>query len=263
MYNALVDQHEAIDRLFAMLVEAKPGFFPSKSGQPWEALVRGNAAIHTYETSQESTQVGTSPLMERLRAIAPPEMWSGAVTHGNGLRIERHPIQDQARHFARWIFMNPAGGPSISMPKTSDELTVLLWVFGTVLNAHLEKQINAQERRIGDMMMAGFPMPTIPNEVFQTFAKMRKDAEALTGADPNMPGSLSGASVRPLCANHKPVVKQLDEGFVELGCPNCSYRATMSKETYQELLEMIRIEEGVTNAALDIMRGPPKEPGNG
>lgn len=43
-------QREAIDTLFAMLItltkDHEPHcFFPSKSGQPWEALVQGNAAV--------------------------------------------------------------------------------------------------------------------------------------------------------------------------------------------------------------------------
>lgn len=46
-------QHEAIDRLFAMLIVAtrsghvrtEKGFMPTESGQPWDALVAGNAAI--------------------------------------------------------------------------------------------------------------------------------------------------------------------------------------------------------------------------
>ena len=38
-------QHDALDMLFAMLIDAKPGFFPSKSGVPWEAMVKGNSAI--------------------------------------------------------------------------------------------------------------------------------------------------------------------------------------------------------------------------
>jgi len=47
-------QHEAIDRLFALLIiatrsdrpsESGMAFMPSKSGQPWDALVAGNAAI--------------------------------------------------------------------------------------------------------------------------------------------------------------------------------------------------------------------------
>lgn len=42
-------QHEAIDTLFAMLIECKTGFFPSQSGRPWEALLQGNAAIAKAE----------------------------------------------------------------------------------------------------------------------------------------------------------------------------------------------------------------------
>lgn len=42
-------QHEAIDRLFALLIEKVPGFMPSKSGQPWTACVQGNAAIAAAE----------------------------------------------------------------------------------------------------------------------------------------------------------------------------------------------------------------------
>ena len=38
-------QHEAIDRLFARLILLDKHFLPSESGQPWEALVRGNQAI--------------------------------------------------------------------------------------------------------------------------------------------------------------------------------------------------------------------------
>lgn len=41
-------QHEAIDRLFAMLIEVtgdRQPFYPSESGQPWEAVLIGNAAI--------------------------------------------------------------------------------------------------------------------------------------------------------------------------------------------------------------------------
>lgn len=43
--EACLAQHEAIDILFAMLIEAKPGFLPSQSGKPWEALLKANAAI--------------------------------------------------------------------------------------------------------------------------------------------------------------------------------------------------------------------------
>ena len=45
LLSACRAQHDAIDRLFARLVLAEPGFFPSQSGQPWAALVEGNKAI--------------------------------------------------------------------------------------------------------------------------------------------------------------------------------------------------------------------------
>lgn len=192
MYKALVAQHDAIDRLFAMLAEAKLDFFPSRSGQPWDALVEGNAAIQAYKTREDVG--GPSPLIERLRSVAPGEMFNVPWQGGGTLRIETHPIREWAQSFTRWIFSNPAG---LALPKNHEELTLLLWVFGVLMSGDLEKRINWLGREI------------------------------------------------------------------ELTCPNCSYRATMSRQTHQELLEMIRIEEGVLNAALDIMKGPPKEPGNG
>lgn len=50
-------QHEAIDTLFAMLLaithrlsdEPVEKFYPSKSGQPWAAVLQGNAAIAKAE----------------------------------------------------------------------------------------------------------------------------------------------------------------------------------------------------------------------
>ena len=38
-------QHQAIDRLFAELINRDASFFPSKSGHPWEAAQKGNALI--------------------------------------------------------------------------------------------------------------------------------------------------------------------------------------------------------------------------
>jgi hypothetical protein len=45
-------QHEAIDRLFARLALVDPKFFPSQSGQPWQALVEGNAAMKAAEEGE-------------------------------------------------------------------------------------------------------------------------------------------------------------------------------------------------------------------
>jgi hypothetical protein len=55
MLAALKAQHEAIDRLFAELIlktvrDEKP-FYPSESGQPWEAILLGNEAIKAAEAA--------------------------------------------------------------------------------------------------------------------------------------------------------------------------------------------------------------------
>lgn len=42
-------QHQAIDRLFALLIEADDSFMPTESGQPWLAVVQGNEAINKAE----------------------------------------------------------------------------------------------------------------------------------------------------------------------------------------------------------------------
>jgi len=49
LLKACKAQHEAIDRLFALLISHDSGFFPSKSGQPWQAILQGNAAIAEAE----------------------------------------------------------------------------------------------------------------------------------------------------------------------------------------------------------------------
>ena len=50
-------QHEAIDRLFALLISNDSGFFPSKSGPPWQAMIQGNAAI----ALAEAKKLGVNP----------------------------------------------------------------------------------------------------------------------------------------------------------------------------------------------------------
>lgn len=45
MYEALKAQQKAIDILFAKLIELDKTFFPSKSGQPWEAIIQGKKAL--------------------------------------------------------------------------------------------------------------------------------------------------------------------------------------------------------------------------
>ena len=49
LLEACKRQHKAIDALFAMLIEAKKDFFPSKTGWIWEAAVKGSEAIAKAE----------------------------------------------------------------------------------------------------------------------------------------------------------------------------------------------------------------------
>ncbi len=37
--------HQAIDLLFARLIKLDPNFYPSQSGKPWDAIVKGKALI--------------------------------------------------------------------------------------------------------------------------------------------------------------------------------------------------------------------------
>ena len=52
LLEACEAQHQAIDRLFAQLIRLDPDFFPSKSGQPWEAVQKGNTAIAEAKVQQ-------------------------------------------------------------------------------------------------------------------------------------------------------------------------------------------------------------------
>lgn len=202
MYNVLVEQHEAIDRLFALLAAARADFYPSRSGQPWDALVRGNAVIQAYRTRNDVGPFTISRLKQRLREIAPSEMWSGAVVPGHAMVIERHPIRDMARAFLQYVFEpRAAGGPPPSLPRNQEELLLFVWVFGVMNLGNMEKEINMLQRRISELMaatpmgnynvklgvMEQQPPPPIPNAAFEMLESIQnavKAAEVLTGADP-------------------------------------------------------------------------------
>jgi len=44
LFAASQAQHEGLDLLFARLIALDKDFYPSKSGLPWEAMLKGNAA---------------------------------------------------------------------------------------------------------------------------------------------------------------------------------------------------------------------------
>ena len=48
LLEALVASHEALDRLFARLIEADDGFLPTQSGQPWAAMLKVYKAIEKH-----------------------------------------------------------------------------------------------------------------------------------------------------------------------------------------------------------------------
>lgn len=45
LLQACIEQHDAIDTLFAHCIAFDRGFLPTKTGRPWQALLQGNAAI--------------------------------------------------------------------------------------------------------------------------------------------------------------------------------------------------------------------------
>ena len=222
MYKALLAQHDALDRLFAMLVERDHTFFPSRSGQPWAAMVEGNEAIKRYGREARPPNMVrvsfTKSLMERLKEVMPapprPEQWED---HKLMIR-PTPPIQRAARDFSAFI--------GEQLPTNSAEMEAVLWVFGERMTSELETMVNQAMRMMDDLMMR---KPTPPIQ------------------------SITGKTVKPFCADHKPVVKQLvhDPTLIEISCPNCSYRSVMSQQTYLELEEMIRVENGIRNASLE------------
>jgi len=52
LLKACKEAHKAIDHLFAILAIVERGFLPSRSGQPWDAIVRLNAVMAKAEGSE-------------------------------------------------------------------------------------------------------------------------------------------------------------------------------------------------------------------
>ena len=53
LWEACKAQHNAIDLLFAKLIMLDRNFFPSKSGEPWEATVRGHEVLAKIEGQEK------------------------------------------------------------------------------------------------------------------------------------------------------------------------------------------------------------------
>ena len=87
-----------------------------------------------------------SPLMKRLAEIMPKkpekpwEPWDGKSM----MHIDLHPIRMSADAFASWI--------NDELPANDEELRAMLWVFGEILNGHMEKMLNESNRLRGDLL---------------------------------------------------------------------------------------------------------------
>lgn len=89
-----------------------------------------------------------SPLMKRLVEIMPkkPEQpWDGKSL----MHIEMHPIRQAADSFASWM--------NDDLPANKEELHAMLWVFGEILNGHMERILN-DSRRLQDDLLKTMPI---------------------------------------------------------------------------------------------------------
>ena len=93
-----------------------------------------------------------SPLMKRLAEIMPKEAIDPALTLNSmkSLRIHHRPIRQSAEAFAHWM--------GDELPANDEELRAMLWVFGEILNGHIERMLNASNR-IQSELLATMPFP--------------------------------------------------------------------------------------------------------
>src|ERR1700684_2817515 len=84
-----------------------------------------------------------SPLMKRLAEIMPkkPDVPRKA---NEMMHIEMHPIRMTAESFASWM--------NDDLPADREELRSMLWVFGEILNGHMERMVNVSHRRMDDLL---------------------------------------------------------------------------------------------------------------
>jgi hypothetical protein len=84
-----------------------------------------------------------SPLMKRLAEIMPkkPE----PKLDGLGMiPFRAEPIRMAAESFASWVHDD--------LPANREELRAMLWVFGEILNGHMERMLNESNRLQNDLL---------------------------------------------------------------------------------------------------------------
>lgn len=86
-----------------------------------------------WECKKCGVRVNKPNLLQRLKEIMPkkPEKpWNGKSL----MQFEHHPIRQSADAFTGWIGKD--------MPKTTEELNAVLWVFGEILSGDMEQRYN-------------------------------------------------------------------------------------------------------------------------
>jgi hypothetical protein len=78
--RALKMQHQAIDMLMAKLAEANKGFYPSKSGAIWDAVVLGHNAICLLEAETRGETMFQCPVC-RTVSFHPKDIEHGYCGH--------------------------------------------------------------------------------------------------------------------------------------------------------------------------------------
>ena len=95
-----------------------------------------------------------SPLMKRLAEIMPKKPEPPQFHNKLAMHIEMHPIRQAADSFASWM--------GDDLPANDEELRAMLWVFGEILNGHMERMLNDSNRLRGDLLRT---MPIKPQMI--------------------------------------------------------------------------------------------------
>lgn len=112
-----------------------------------------------------------SPLMKRLAEIMPkkPERPKKA---NEMMHFEMRPIRMAADSFTAWM--------GDELPANREELRAMLWVFGEILNGHMERMLNDSNRLQSDLLAT---LPIKPTIIDTLEAKEKSYADAISRGD--------------------------------------------------------------------------------
>jgi len=113
-----------------------------------------------------------SPLMKRLAEIMPKKPEPPQFHNKLAMHIEMHPIRQSAEAFASWM--------GDELPANYEELRAMLWVFGEILNGHMERMLNDSNRLQSDLLAT---LPIKPTIIDTLEAKEKSYADAISRGD--------------------------------------------------------------------------------